>query len=58
MEKKVRTTVYLDKELKEDAADTLKGLGYTMSGALDKLMRYVVQEGKMPEDFAKVRFAK
>lgn len=54
MKEKVRTTVYLDKQLKEEAADTLKGLGYTMSGALDKLMRYIVQEGKMPKEFSNI----
>lgn len=55
MDKKTRTTVYMDKQLKEEYVATLKDLGYTVSSSLDKLMRYVVQEGKMPEEFSKVK---
>lgn len=44
------TTIRIDPEVKREAVAVLDGLGLSMSGAMNILLRAVVREGGLPFD--------
>ena len=46
--KKVRTTLYLDEDLKKEATVILRKSGLSLSSAVSMFLRWVVATGKLP----------
>jgi addiction module RelB/DinJ family antitoxin len=45
---KIRSNLYLDKELKEKAREIFKSYGLTLSDGINMLLRRVVESGRAP----------